>query len=201
NEAQAATPSPGTPPLPPANLAATAVSGSQINLSWQDNASDEGGFKLERRTDAASGWVQMGTVGGNVTSYQDTGLVAGTTYFYRVRAYNAQGDSTYSNEAQAATPSPGTPPLPPSRLTATGVSRTRINLSWRDNSTDEGGFRIERISRTTGAWIQVATVGANVSSYRHTRLRPNTTYYYRVLAYNANGDSAYSNEASARTRK
>ncbi|MBI3961886.1 MAG: hypothetical protein HY335_03960, partial [Deinococcus sp.] len=97
-------------PSPASVLGAVAGATGQINLSWQDNASDETGFKVERRTSATGAWTQVGTVGANVTSYQDAGQVG---YSYRVRAYNTQGDSTYSNEAQAATPSPGTPPLPP----------------------------------------------------------------------------------------
>jgi PKD repeat protein len=89
-------------PNAPSGLSATAVSSSQINLAWTDNASNESGFKIERSTDN-SNWSQIATTSANVTSYNNTGLNANTTYYYRVRAYNADGDSAYSNTANATT--------------------------------------------------------------------------------------------------
>jgi len=77
-------------------LAATAVSSSQINLRWRDNSNNETGFKIEHKAQGGS-YSQIDTVGANVTSYSDTGLNSGT-YCYRVRTYNAGGDSSYSNE-------------------------------------------------------------------------------------------------------
>jgi PKD repeat protein len=91
---------------------------------------------------------------------------------------------------------PGTP----SNLTATAISRSQINLNWSDNSGSETGFKIERC---TGAacsnFAQIATVGANVKNYSNTGLKRNTSYRYRVRAYNSFGNSAYSNIASAKT--
>jgi 3-mercaptopyruvate sulfurtransferase SseA len=78
------------------------VSSSQINLSWTDNSNNETGFKVERSKNGR-GFSQIATVGANVTTYTDTGLKASTTYRYRVRAYNAGGNSTYSNIASATT--------------------------------------------------------------------------------------------------
>ena len=92
--------------LPPgseqATLTATMVSSSQIDLSWTDNATNEDGFKIERKTGAGS-FSQIATVGANVTNYSDMGLAASTAYTYRVWAFNAGGDSGYSNETSATT--------------------------------------------------------------------------------------------------
>ncbi len=88
----------------PSKLSATAASCSQINLSWTDNSNNETGFKIERKTGVSGSWSQIATVGANITSYSNTGLTGNTTYYYRVRAYNAAGDSSYSNEANATTP-------------------------------------------------------------------------------------------------
>jgi len=91
------------PPNAPTNLTATAVSQHQINLAWTDNSTNESGFKIERSPFAPGSWVQIATVGAGVQTYPNTGLASGTTYYYRVRAWNAQGDSAYSNEAHATT--------------------------------------------------------------------------------------------------
>jgi hypothetical protein len=101
------TPSSAVPPSAPTNLAAAAASSSQINLTWTDASSNETGFKIERKTGSGGTYSQIATVGAGVTSYASTGLAAGTTYVYRVRAYNAAGNSAYSNEASATTPSGG----------------------------------------------------------------------------------------------
>ncbi|MBI5043343.1 MAG: fibronectin type III domain-containing protein [Nitrospirae bacterium] len=69
---------------------------------------------------------------------------------------------------------------------------------WTDNST-ETGFRIERSGSSGGPYSEIATVGANVTTYSNTGLSSSTTYYYRVRAYNANGNSASSSVASATT--
>ncbi len=91
----------GSPP--PSNLTATAVSETQIDLSWNDNSDNESGFKLERSPGGADIWTQIATVEANVTTYADTELTCETTYDYRVRAYNTSGDSDYSNIATATT--------------------------------------------------------------------------------------------------
>lgn len=94
----------------------------------------------------------------------------------------------------------GGAPAAPSSLGASVVSSSQINLSWTDNSTNEQGFKIER-KTGAGSFSQIATVGANVTSYPDSSLSSSTSYTYRVRAYNGSGDSNYSNEASATTRQ
>ena len=93
------------------------------------------------------------------------------------------------------------PPLPaaPSALNATVASTTQINLSWIDNSSNETEFKIERKTGAGGSYSQIATTAANATSYSNINLDSSTQYYYRVRATNSNGDSGYSNEASATT--
>ncbi|WP_417908499.1 M6 family metalloprotease domain-containing protein [Candidatus Electronema sp. PJ] len=89
-------------PLPnaPSNLTATAVKGRRINLAWADNSSNETGFKIERSLNQSS-WTQIATTGANIRTYANSSLTIGTTYYYRVRAYNGSGNSAYSNTASA----------------------------------------------------------------------------------------------------
>jgi len=87
----------------PSGLVATALSRSEIGLSWTDNASNESGFRIERSFDGSSDWHQIGTVAANVTAYTHARQRPLTMYHYRVRATNATGDSTYSNVATATT--------------------------------------------------------------------------------------------------
>ncbi len=95
-------PSPATLPNAPSNLSASALSSSQITLTWSDNSSNETGFSLERSADGIN-WSQFAMVGSNIVSYTDTGLAASTTYNYRVNAYNSAGNSSYSNIGTATT--------------------------------------------------------------------------------------------------
>lgn len=93
----------GGGPATPSGLTATPAAYNQINLSWTDNASNETGFKIERKKGAGGTYAQIGTAAVNATSYNDNTCGTGTNYYYRVRAYNGSGDSAYSNEANATT--------------------------------------------------------------------------------------------------
>ena len=98
------------------------------------------------------------------------------------------------------TPTPTPVPAAPTNLTGTAVSTSQINLSWRDNSNNEQGFRIERCTGNNCTnFVQIAQVGANVTAFSNTGLARNTRYRYRVRAFNAGGNSAYSNIITVRT--
>lgn len=90
-------------PSAPAGLTATALSSSQIDLAWTDNSPNESGFKIERKKGAGGTYNIIVTVGANSIAYSDTGLSAGATYFYRIKAYNLGGDSLPSEESSATT--------------------------------------------------------------------------------------------------
>jgi len=92
----------GTPPAAPSALEATAVGSSQVDLDWTDNSGDESGFEIERSLDGAV-FEFAGNTGEDVTDFSDSGLSSETTYWYRVFAYNASGDSANSNESSATT--------------------------------------------------------------------------------------------------
>ena len=182
-------------PSAPAGLTATAVSNDQINLAW-GNVSNEDGFRIYRSTDNVT-YALIKTVGVNVVTYNNTGLTGNRKYYFRVKAYNTGGNSAYSNTA-----SDTTAPQAPTALTATagsGDTWNTINLNWTDNSSSEAGFKIERSTSSGSGFTQIATNAASDHTYTSTGLSANTTYYFRVRAYNGNGNSDYSNTASSPT--
>jgi alpha-tubulin suppressor-like RCC1 family protein len=186
-------------PAAPSNLIANAVSSTQITLTWRDNSTNEQGFRIQRNTGGTT-WAHVGTVSPNVTSYLHSELTPGTTYTYRVLAFGAGGTlSDVSNTATATTPG-GTvvKPAAPTSLVARAASRNQINLTWADRSSNEQGFRIER-KIGSAAWVEIAQVGANTTSFASTGLMPNTTYRYRVRAFNTGGTSAYATSTAVKT--
>jgi len=162
----------------------SALGGVTISLSGAASAStttDLNGF--------------YGFSGLNNGNYTVTPTKTGFTFSPTSRNVTISGSDVI---AQNFTATAILPPVPPSGLTATTISSSQINLNWTDNSPDETGFKIER-KPSGGTYSQIATVGANVTTYPDTGLAGNTTYYYKVRAYNDGGDSGYSNEASATT--
>jgi chitodextrinase len=178
-------------PSVPTGLKAAAVSSSQINLSWAastDNVAVSG-YKIY-----INGSLRATTT---KASYSDTGLTAGTTYTYKVAAYDAAGNiSGQSASASATTLKSDTrSPTVPTYLKATAASSSQINLTWTA-STDNVGVKGYRIYRNG---TQIATTAT--TSFSNSGLAASTTYTYRVSAYDAAGNSsAQSSSASATTK-
>ncbi len=205
-------PPPPPPPAPtkpaaPSNLQAQAQSTSQINLSWKDNSDNETKFRLEVSQNEGTSFQQLAELNANITQYQHKNLQAGKKYCYRVIAFNAQGDSPNSNMSCATTNAPPPPPPPPaptkpaapSNLQAQAQSTSQINLSWKDNSDNETKFRLEVSQNEGTSFQQLAELNANITQYQHKNLQAGKKYCYRVIAFNAQGDSPNSNMSCATT--
>jgi RHS repeat-associated protein len=179
-------------PTAPTNLAATAVSTTQIDLSWTDTSNNEASFKIERKTGSGGSYSQIATVGTNVVTFSNTGRTAGTIYFYRVRASNASGNSAYTNEASATTLVADTiAPSVPSGLTATAVSASQIDLSWTASSDNVGvvGYRVNRAEASLPHCGQFAQIGSPAgTSFSDTGIHAPTLYCYSVAAVDAAGN-------------
>jgi len=190
-------------PAAPTNLVATAVSGSQINLSWTDKSSNELAFFIERKTGSGS-FTGVGRVDPNITNFSDAGLTSATTYTYRVQASNGSGNSAYSNLASATTSGPDiTPPTAPTALKATAVSQSQVNLTWTA-STDNVAVAGYRVFRTGHSWpTGCSTTATQIASptgtsFSDTGIAPRTAYCYFVSAVDAAGNvSVGSNLAAA----
>jgi arabinoxylan arabinofuranohydrolase len=188
----------GVPPPPPAaptGLSATAVSSSQINLSWTAS-SGATSYNVKRATVSGGPYTTIAT-GVTATSYSDTALSGSTTYYYVVSAVNAGGESANSSQASATTQTPPPPPAAPTGLTATAVSSSQINLSWTASS-GATSYNVKRATVSGGPYTTVASPTG--TTYNNTGIAASTTYYYVVSAVNAGGESANSTQASATTQ-
>lgn len=167
---------PTSPPASPSNLTAVAVSGVQVNLGWQDNASSESGFFVELSADGGNAWTQVGNAGVGATSYSVTNLQPGTDYAFRVRAFNGAGNSGYSNTATATTISP-TPALDFSN----GFSASGALLKLNGASAQVLGAAL----RLTDGVVGRASSAFSASTVSVTRF--STTFSFQVTNAGAEG--------------
>ncbi len=174
----------------PLNLTATAGN-AQVVLNWSAS-SGATSYTIKRGT--ANGGPYSTTVASGVTSttYSNTGLTNGTTYYYVVLAVNSGGSSTNSTQASAT---PAAPPVAPTALTAT-AGNAQVVLNWNAAS----GATSYSVLRSTVSGSGYAAVNSNISgtTFTDTGLSNGTTYYYVVTATNVGGTSANSTQASAK---
>jgi fibronectin type 3 domain-containing protein len=196
------------PPSVPQNLAGTASSSTQVNLSWTASTDNVGvtGYQIWRCQGAGcSNFAQVSAPTG--TTYSDASLTASTSYSYEVQAGDAAGNlSGFSNVATVVTAAPQqaqdfTAPTTPTNLVATPVSSSQIKLTWTA-STDNVGVTSYQVSRCLGFgcrfFTQIGT--ATTAAYSDTGLTANTLYTYRVRAVDASGNlSNSSNTVNAKT--
>lgn len=196
-------------PTAPSGLTYLLLTGNSADLSWTDNSSTETGFTLERCAGTLlfcggnpGAWSVRTTLAANVTRFSDTSLAAGTTYSWRVKAFNAVGSSGYSNFLSATTPAIPVPAAPTNlRAQAKRVgTKAEVRLSWTDNATNETGYTIERCRGGTCTNLSaIASLSANAVQYIDSGLARATTYRYRVRAMGSGGNSPYSNIATVKT--
>ena len=186
-----AAPAPAGAPAAPASFTASVVTAGRVDLSWIDKASTEKGFKMQRR--AAGGAWKAIWIKRDQTAYSDTGLASGN-YCYRIRSYNANGNSAWVLSSPSCVSASGTsPPAPlgpaaPSSLVATTLSPGRIHLSWIDNALDEKGFKMQR--RLVGGSWSATWIRRNRTAFTDRGLAAGT-YCYRIRSYNPSGNSSY----------
>jgi hypothetical protein len=181
------TPVSSNPPTSPSNVQAISTSPTTIQLTWNDNSNNESGFYIH------NGYYLVTTTNQNVTSYTVTGLEPNTWYCHRIAAFNAAGQSPWTDWACTFTLPVPSLPAPPSNLQATATGPTTIQLTWNDNSNNESGFYIHN------GFYLVTTTGQNITSYTVTGLEPYTWYCHRVAAFNSAGESAWTDWACTST--
>lgn len=182
----------GSTSLAPSNLSATPLSSSSMELTWQDNSTDEKEFRVYVSTPDTLSLNPRVVLAPNTTRTTVTGLNPCTAYVFRVDACTRKTCAGVSITASTL----GAPPAPPMDLAAASVSASQLDLTWSDVE-GETGYVVER-SLDGAAFSEVAQLSGGASSYLDLALSPSTTYSYRVGAHGC-GLVAYSNVASART--
>ena len=176
------------------SLTATAVSANEVALTWLDNSPNEAGFEIHR-SDAGSAFALVTTIGANVTSYADVGLVGGTQYCYKVRPFKVSGRKrTFSAFSEVACATTRNPPAAASDVSGVPQNSNVIDIKWTDNSTNEDGFRVQQASSPTAlSWTSISSAGPNVTSIQ-AFVWAEAQVCYRVIAFSAaDGEAVPSN--------
>lgn len=174
-------------------LFGSADTSNRILLSWSGNTSGAD-IVIERKKSDGS-FSPITTVGPSTSSwYDNTGLIPGASYTYRIKAKTALNQSLYSSELTVK----NIYLEPPLGLTASVTTGNAITLNWIDNSTDENGFEIWRYVENVSAYTLYATVGKNATTFTDSQVHTGVRYTYQVRAYVAAGSlySPFSNTAS-----
>ncbi len=164
---------------------------SSVTVRWS-KVTGATGYEIYRYNTSTSKWDLVGTVNsGSTTSFTNTGLTAGNSYRYIVRAFSKQSDGNvcygyFSSELNAfAICSKPT-------ISSSSTARTGVRINWtKVNGAD--GYKVYRYKSEEGKWVMLADVSANTTSYLNSNLRSGTPYHYKVQAYKKyNGSPCHS---------
>ncbi len=181
----------------PTDLALTSNLPFKVSIGWKDNSIKESGYIIERSVASPIDYSVLDTIAADNISYVDSIFTNNKAYVYRVKAFNSNGESPYSNVLNVHTRT-----LPIS--TPTGLAYTLHAtfgvpvLTWDDNSDNELGFIVERRGTTIGSLYKgVDTVATNIITYTDGTVTDSTVFDYRIYAFNKDTISTFSNELRA----
>lgn len=175
-------------PADPSGADATPQS-YNIAVKWNDNSTDETGFRVERSASPSGPWQLAASVSANVTTYGES-HIAEAAQCYRIVAIGTYGQSGPSNADCTIIPAA------PSDLAGSRPDATTIDLTWTDNSAAEEGFDLHRYEETTGAWTLHATLPANTVAYRDAGLVTFRRYWYYLVPRRDGGSGLASSTIS-----
>ena len=172
-------------PVAPSDFHATALSPNRVYLSWQDNSTDETGFDIYRRPLEIVFWTKVVRLPFNIETYVDSTATDSTAYMYYVSAFNAAGSSETSNYSTVTTPSIGhAPEMPFDQIPWNGADTVAINplLSWRCSDPD-GDTLVFDVKLGFNQYPEIIRQNwPDTTLYLTQQLRPDTTYYWQVIA-------------------
>ncbi len=185
-----------TAPNPPENLTITRFGPSSVNLTWDDRSTNETSFEVWKEM-SDSPYVLIQTLPANSVSTNDSGIVDGVAYHYRIRAVNSYG---FADSRPVGIGNDIVVMNPPTSLVATAMGTKIVLLQWQDNSSGELAFVIERRITSGTIYSQVGLAGPNETSFMDTSgLVGSSSYTYRVAARGQFQQSDWSNEETVLT--
>jgi hypothetical protein len=174
-----------TGPNAPQSLTATAQTNTRVALGWTDRSSAETSFQVERRAGAAGAWARIATTGANVGTFTDPAAPPESTSEYRVRAANAIAPSEWTSVVRVTTP-----PANPGARTPANLPAGSAHVSWNDTSLAEKGYELQRAPGSPGTqWTTIALLPPNATGFEDAAVTPESTFSYRVRAFNDFGAS------------
>jgi titin len=188
---QGTTMTPVVAPSAPASVVFSNISSSSLSVSWSDVASNETGYRVYRSTDGIN-YSKVADLNANSSSFADSGLSSGTTYYYKIAAWNSAGETTASSSQKTAM----TAPAAPASITISNVSTMGLTITWNDVASNESGYRVYR-STDGSSYTKVAELAANSSSFSDSGLSAETTYFYKIAAWNSAGEAITSSVAQS----
>jgi fibronectin type 3 domain-containing protein len=185
-------------PNAPTGLGATPATATSVTLNWTNNATNQTGFHLDRATDSAfTQNLITQTLPATPNSFTDTatGLAPGSTFYYRIRAFNTAGDSANSNMATVTIP---LAPAKPTNAQVTNVTTSEVDLSWTDNAGLTATNYLVLRAVNHGSFVTYATLPAknatppSTYTWNDTSVDPGTFYEYHIEAINTSGNNDFS---------
>ncbi|QDK83564.1 hypothetical protein EXU85_35165 [Spirosoma sp. KCTC 42546] len=162
---------PPTNVIPPSNLTSR-LNGTTIVLTWQDNADNEMGYFIERSTSPTDGFVQIGGVAPDVTSFTDSPITLSNHFYYRIRPSNTTTGSLSPIIAFSTCPTPLYPNSSPVRISA--------SLNWTGNAGQTNTLRWRNAGNPAWTTIDNIPNGQFSTTYSLTGLTANTAYEWQV---------------------
>ncbi|AFV00434.2 fibronectin type III domain-containing protein [Simiduia agarivorans] len=178
----------------PGWIAVSVTSDNSVNVQWA-SVQDAVTYDVQQQLSTETTWRKaVYDVSGTATSV--TGLTAGATYKFRVKARNASGQATSWTTSGSVNLSGSQPLAAPANADALAVSHNRVDVSW-DAVTDADSYTLQR-SVDGGAWAGL-TSGVTGTSYSDTSVNPDTLYDYRIAAVNSSEQSGWTESGAVAT--
>jgi hypothetical protein len=182
--------------IPPSNVNFTNVISTEVpqlsslTINWIDGAVNEDNYVVER-SENGTDFNVITTLGADVTSYNDTGLLPNTQYYYRIKAKNSTESSVYETASVTTPPIPSAPvkasaPNPGTGLTNVQLTNGNLALKW-SGSTNATSYAVYFGTDPLNLAKQADVAYVASPTYQLTGLNPAITYYWRIDASNAKG--------------
>jgi lactocepin len=179
-------------PSTPTSVKVASSDYNKLTVSWA-KVTGASGYEVYRATSKTGAYSKAATVSGSTSSYANSGLTTGQTYYYKVVAYTTvEGKKLVSPSSSIVSAKPVL--KTPASVKADKASSTSIKVSWSKVS-GASGYKVYRATSKSGSYTKVKTTTSG--SYTNTKLTKGKTYYYKVRAYRTvNGKKVYSSYSS-----